>query len=148
MASSLALRTAPGALFDNMRAQPQPPPLPPAALASLLASTAETGARSQPPPPPLVSWRASGLTLESLYGLASSINPPDLELTPVQAWCEFAGRYPLEILLRKDVEDRLKKAFVGVVKCLHYGAAIERGAFESICARVLDPELVGITQEG
>ena len=93
-------------------------------------------------PPPHISWQASGLTLRSLYGLASSVNPADLDLTPVQAWFELAARYPLEILLRRDVEDRLKREFVGVVKCPHYGAAVERGALESICARILDPEVV------
>jgi hypothetical protein len=132
MASSLALRTAPGAVFGAMRgcSQPHlpPPQQPPSALAALLAATAEVGA----PPPPPISWPASGLTLHSLYGLASSVNPSDLDLAPVQAWFELAARYPLEMLLRKDVEDRLKREFVGVVKCPHYGAAIERGAFESI----------------
>lgn len=86
----------------------------------------------------------SGLTLQSLHGLASSINPADLDLTPVQAWFELAARYPIDVLLRRDVEDRLKREFVGVVKCPHYGAAIERGAFESICARVLGPEIVAL----
>lgn len=86
--------------------------------------------------------------MHSLHGLASSVNPSDLELAPVQAWFELAARYPIEILLRKDVEDGLKRAFVGVVKCPHYGAAIERGAFESICARIVDPEVLPITQEG
>jgi hypothetical protein len=95
-----------------------------------------------------LSWQGSGLTLESLYGLASSVNPSDLDLAPVQAWFELAARYPPEILLRKDVEDRLKKEFVGVVKCPHYGAAIERGAFESIVARVLDPEVLRLAGIG
>jgi len=142
MASSLALRTAPGAVFDAMRAQPPPPPQSPAALAARLAATAEAGAATTPSPP--IAWRASGITLHSLYGLASSVNPPDLELAPVQAWFELAARYPLDVLLRKDVADQLKRAFVGVVKCPHFGAAIERGAFESICARVVDPELADI----
>ncbi|KAB5536570.1 RNA polymerase I-specific transcription initiation factor RRN3-domain-containing protein [Coniochaeta sp. 2T2.1] len=140
MASSLALRTAPGAVFDYMRAQPPFPEQPPSAHAALLAATAETGA----PPPPPISWPASGLTLHSLYGLASSVNPSDLEVAPVQAWFELAARYPLDILLRRDVEDRLKREFVGVVKCPHYGAAIERGTFDSICARVLEPEVAAL----
>lgn len=146
MASSLALRTAPAAVFDAMAAQPVSPPGPPSGLAARAAAKSEGGAATPPPP---VSWPASGLTLHSLYGLASSVNPSDLELAPVQAWFELAARWPLETLLRKDVEDRLKTAFVGVVKCPHYGAAIERGAFESICARVLGPEVaVPVTQAG
>ncbi|OIW35042.1 hypothetical protein CONLIGDRAFT_689256 [Coniochaeta ligniaria NRRL 30616] len=141
MATSLALRTAPGAVFDFMTAQPPPPQQPPSALAARLTATAEA---EPPEPPPPISWPASGLTLHSLYRLANSVNPSDLELAPVQAWFELAERYPLEILLRNDVMDRLKREFIGVVKCPHYGAAIERGAFESICARILDPEVVAL----
>lgn len=134
MASSLALRTAPQSVFDAMRAQP-PPHQPQSELAAPSAETASLE-------PPHISWHGSGLTLQSLYGLASSINPSDVDLAPVQAWFELAARYPLEILLRKDVQDRLKREFVGVVKCPHYGAAIERGAFESICARIIDVEVM------
>lgn len=136
MASSLALRTAPEAVFDIMKAQPPPHQQPLSAMATPPPVSAEVGSP--------ISWPVSGLTLHSLYGLASSFNSSDLDLAPVQAWFELAARYPLETLLRKDVEDQLKREFVGVVKCPHYGAAIERGAFESICARILDPEVMGL----
>ncbi|KFG87436.1 hypothetical protein MANI_109635, partial [Metarhizium anisopliae] len=88
---------------------------------------------------PSFQWGASGITLESLHGLAASLNPGDLEITPVQAWFELASRYPVEVLLGGAVLDTLQREFNGVVRCVMYGAVIERLAFESIIARVLGP---------
>ncbi|EFY87796.1 hypothetical protein MAC_06163 [Metarhizium acridum CQMa 102] len=88
---------------------------------------------------PSFQWGASGITLESLHGLAASLNPGDLEVTPVQAWFELASRYPVEVLLGGTVLDTLQREFNGVVRCVMYGAVIERIAFESIIARVLGP---------
>ncbi|EXV03111.1 hypothetical protein X797_004234 [Metarhizium robertsii] len=90
-------------------------------------------------PRPSFQWGASGITLESLHGLAASLNPGDLEITPVQAWFELASRYPVEVLLGGAVLDTLQREFNGVVRCVMYGAVIERLAFESIIARVLGP---------
>ncbi|KAK9438785.1 alanine racemase [Metarhizium brunneum] len=90
-------------------------------------------------PRPSFQWGASGITLESLHGLAASLNPGDLEITPVQAWFELARRYPVEVLLGGTVLDTLQREFNGVVRCVMYGAVIERLAFESIIARVLGP---------
>jgi hypothetical protein len=86
---------------------------------------------------PSFSWQTSGLNLEALHNLASSLNPADQELTPVQAWFELAAHYHHSILLDRVVLECLKLEFVGVVKCVRYGAAIERKAFESIIGRVL-----------
>lgn len=96
-------------------------------------------------PPPPVSWQcgSTGLTLKALHGLASNVNTSELDLTPVQAWFELAERYPVGLLLRGDVESALRREFVGVVYCPHYGASIEREAFESIVARVVEPEVAG-----
>jgi hypothetical protein len=60
-----------------------------------------------------------------------------LELTPVQAWFELAGRYPPEVLLREDVLGALKRELAPVVKCPHFGAVMEREAYESVVGRVL-----------
>lgn len=86
-----------------------------------------------------VEWQANGLTLGTLYGLAQSLNPSDLEVTPVQAWFELTSRYPLEKLLQQDALDRMAREFKGAVKCVIFGAAAERQAFESIVRRVLGP---------
>ncbi|KAJ9157379.1 Alanine racemase [Pleurostoma richardsiae] len=121
MASSLALQSAPQNVFTTM---------------------GDAGARVKPESLRSdVSWQASGLTLQSLHGLASSVNPSDLDLTPVQAWFELASVYPMSILLRRDIVDALKRGFSGVVKCPQYGAVIERSVFDSVVGRVLEPEL-------
>ncbi len=99
MATSLALRTAPRAVFDS------------------ISQTAKARKKSKAAmPADDVTWQASGLTLQSLHDLASSLNAADKELTPVQAWIELAGQYPLTLLLREDVIQELKAAFLGVVK--------------------------------
>ncbi|KAF7555643.1 hypothetical protein G7046_g6504 [Stylonectria norvegica] len=89
------------------------------------------------PTPPVVNfeWSTTGISLDSLHGLALSLNPGGAELTPVQAWFELSARYPVERLLEPAVVDSLKQEFNGVVKCLHYGAVIEREAFESVTNR-------------
>ena len=85
------------------------------------------------------TWSAtgSGLTLQALYGLASTLNPGDMEVTPVQAWFELASQYHVSLLLSPPVLEALKREFIGVVKCVHFGATIERGAFESVAGRVM-----------
>lgn len=94
--------------------------------------------RSPAPSAPL-QWAALGITLESLHGLASSLNPGDQEIAPVQAWFELASRYPVDMLMGGRVLDTLQREFRGVVRCVAFGAAIERLAFESVIARVLGP---------
>jgi hypothetical protein len=108
-----------------------------------------------------LSWKASGLTLKSLYGLACSLNPPPppspslalaadnddeeddgscdrgAEIAPVQAWFELVARFGAAELMREGVLDRLKRELVGVVKCPHFGASIKRLAFESVVGRVM-----------
>lgn len=82
-------------------------------------------------------WRSPGVSLDTLRGLASSLNPGDSELTPVQAWFELADRYSPGLLLTLGVLEALKREFKGVVACVHYGAAMERRAFESVVERVM-----------
>ncbi|KAL0939122.1 alanine racemase [Colletotrichum truncatum] len=87
------------------------------------------------------SWQALGagssLSLKSLLSLAKTLNPGDIELTPVQAWFELAARYGTAVLMEDRVIEALKREFCGVVDCIHFGAIIERDAFESVVARVM-----------
>ncbi|OAA62600.1 Basic-leucine zipper (bZIP) transcription factor [Niveomyces insectorum RCEF 264] len=86
------------------------------------------------------SWQAPDITLQMLYGLAVSLRPfSDCELAPVQAWFELAARFPLSVLLRSDVLDQLKRELFGVVRCMYFGPTMERGAFESVVRRVVEP---------
>ena len=94
------------------------------------------------------SWTISGLTLQNLRLLASSLIPGDAELTPVQGWFELVERYGTEVLLGQAMAS-LKREFVGVVKCPHFGAVIEREAFESVVERVMgDYSLLPSLEEG
>ncbi|OHE96989.1 hypothetical protein CORC01_07774 [Colletotrichum orchidophilum] len=95
------------------------------------------------------TWQAdtgagSALSLKSLLALAKTLNPGDIELTPVQAWFELAARYGAAALMRDSVIEALKREFCGVVDCIHFGAIIERDAFESVVARVM--EQVGVPE--
>lgn len=90
---------------------------------------------------PTLQWPSSSVTLDSLHGLARSLNPGVDEVAPVQAWFELAGRYPVDALLQPATLEALKREFKGVVRCVVFGAAMERMAFESIIFRVLGPDV-------
>ncbi|KAI1499143.1 hypothetical protein F5X99DRAFT_411308 [Biscogniauxia marginata] len=89
-----------------------------------------------------ISWRTSGLTLQKLHGLASALNPPDREIAPVQAWFEIARAYGADAARDAALLRGVARELAGVVKCLHFGAVIERGAFESVLGRVYGPPVV------
>jgi hypothetical protein len=162
MATSLALSSAPVSIFSSVQQTKQS--MAEADSASTSRSTSwfslskkhgaegdqQQNQQQQKAAPQLsdASWTTSGLTLQALYSLAQHINPAaDQELTPVQAWFELAAIYPMELLLRADILDTLKKELDGVVKCVHYGATMERGAFESVVGRVLWPEMAAVAGE-
>ena len=128
MASTFCLSNAPAAVYEVKKAFRTTSSSPFSPSSSSSASKAAS---------PVISWQSSGLTLQALYGLASSLCAGDKELTPVQAWFELAERYPVELLLSKPVLEALKREFIGVVRCIHFGAVIERDAFESVVGRVM-----------
>ncbi len=90
---------------------------------------------------PTLQWASSTVSLDSLHGLAQSLNPGTQEVAPVQAWFELARRYPVDALLQPARLEALKREFKGVVRCVVFGAAMEREAFESIILRVLGPDV-------
>lgn len=90
-------------------------------------------------PPFYYEWPSTPISLASLLGLASSLNPGDKEITPIQAWFELADRYPITVLLDLQLLQVLSRELNGVVKCLYFGAVMEREAFESVVGRVLGP---------
>ncbi|KAJ2891108.1 hypothetical protein MKZ38_000917 [Zalerion maritima] len=136
MASTIALASAPPQVFKQLGKSQRNVWFTPSALQSNPISGE-------------ISWQASqgggrGLSLQSLYGLATSLNPGDKEITPVQAWFELAQSFDIDIILNPVVIDGLKRELHGVVKCLHYGAIMERAAFESVVGRVIG-EFLGVT---
>jgi hypothetical protein len=132
MASTFCLSDAPPTVFDTQKALRRS-----LFFAPLTSPGASSTAKAAPQS---VSWQSRGLTLQSLYGLASSLCAGDIEITPVQAWFEMAAQYPPELLLSGRVLAALKREFVGVVKCIHFGAIMEREAFESVVVRVMEAE--------
>lgn len=84
-----------------------------------------------------ISWPATGLSLETLHALASKLSPPETELAPVQAWFEILRGYGVAVVLDQPLMARMLAEFSGVVKCLHFGAVIERDAFDSVVSRVI-----------
>lgn len=84
-----------------------------------------------------ISWPATGLSLETLHALASKLSPPETELAPVQAWFEILRAYGTVVVLNQELMAQMLAQFAGVVKCLHFGAVIERDAFDSVVTRVL-----------
>ncbi|CAK7223954.1 hypothetical protein SBRCBS47491_005382 [Sporothrix bragantina] len=142
MATNLFLREAPEGIFSSIETSAKDmtafitntdPANPEATAQHMQAHQASQG----------LTWQAPDITLQTLYGLAVSLNPiSEMELAPVQAWFELAARYPLPILLRKDVLNALKREFVGVVRCLYFGAVMERVAFESVVQRVVEPVML------
>lgn len=99
------------------------------------------GMKSSHVPAVYYEWPSRRISLSSLHGLASSLNPGDIELTPVQAWFELADRYPKDVLMNQQLLHSLSCELNGVVQCLEFGAVMERQAFESVVGRVLGPSL-------
>lgn len=144
MATSLFLREAPEGVFDKIETSTK-------GMSAFMTNTTpedseatrtftETHQASDG-----LQWLAPDVTLQTLYGLAVSLNPlSEKELAPVQAWFELASRYPLFLLLRTDIVEALKRELVGVVRCLYFGAVMEREAFESVVQRVVEPAMQAI----
>jgi hypothetical protein len=92
---------------------------------------------TQPENPPTLRWPGQGIDLSTLHGLAFSLNNSDTEITPVQAWFELAKRYPATLLVNPHILTSLKREFKPIMRCVYYGAVMERSAFEAAATRVL-----------
>jgi hypothetical protein len=92
-----------------------------------------------------IEWQSVGLSLESLYGLAMTLNPPDRELAPVQAWFEIVQIYGPDIALDRQIIEGLTRGFKGMVRCLNFGAVIQREVFDNIVENVVRTRFEGMT---
>lgn len=154
MASAIALQGAPPSVFEKMggvkeclglnspsqnaagpRHQPRP------------SQTGSIRGQDLPPKAPVpspISWQApgpaAGLTLENLRQLAGALNPQDgpyAELTPVQAWFEIVRLCGPATACDDSVMDALRRGLLDVVHCVHFGAVIQRNAFDAVLERVV-----------
>ncbi|KAK9421058.1 putative BZIP domain-containing protein [Seiridium unicorne] len=92
-----------------------------------------------------IEWQLSGLSLETLYGLAQTLNPPDRELAPVQAWFEIVQMYGPDVALDRQIIEGLTRGFRGMVRCLQFGAVIQREVFDNIVSNVVRTRFEGLT---
>lgn len=92
-----------------------------------------------------IEWQSVGLTLDSLYGLAMTLNPPDRELAPVQAWFEIVQMYGPDVALDRQIIEGLTRGFRGMVRCLNFGAVIQRDVFDNIVGNVVRSRLEGVS---
>ncbi|KAF7535154.1 hypothetical protein G7054_g5596 [Neopestalotiopsis clavispora] len=92
-----------------------------------------------------IEWQSTGLSLDSLYGLAMTLNPPDRELAPVQAWFEIVQIYGPDVALDRQIIEGLTRGFRGMVRCLHFGAVIQREVFDNIVDTVVRSRFEGLT---
>lgn len=91
-----------------------------------------------------IEWQSVGLSLESLYGLAMTLNPPDRELAPVQAWFEIVQMYGPDVALDRQIIEGLTRGFRGMVRCLQFGAVIQREVFDNIVGNVVRSRYEGV----
>ncbi|KAI8635353.1 hypothetical protein F5Y19DRAFT_8902 [Xylariaceae sp. FL1651] len=135
-ATALALQSAPLDVFtrlDDLQQQLQQIPSP--AFFSLGSSSSPYPSSYAAAAP--ISWPSKGLTLSNLRHLARTLNPSDSELAPVQGWFEFLRLYGVEVATNHSVLDELKRELVKEVKCVKFGAAVQRGVFEDVLGRVM-----------
>jgi hypothetical protein len=92
---------------------------------------------TQPERPPTLQWAGQGINLATLHGLALSLTNPDVEITPVQAWFDLASRFPPTLLLNPNILVSLKREFKKIVRCVFYGAVMDREYYEIAVQRVL-----------
>ncbi|KAI1766166.1 hypothetical protein GGR53DRAFT_487110 [Hypoxylon sp. FL1150] len=128
---------------SNINLDPGPSCAPPSSTTNPTTLSTTTSTTN---PSIIASWNlppsTSGLslTLASLYGLATALNPADsVELAPVQAWFEIARMYGEGAVRDAAKMDAVRVELARDVDCLHFGAVVQRAAFEGTLERVLGP---------
>lgn len=87
---------------------------------------------------PTFQWQANGFTMGSLWALAQvEIDPT--EISPVQIWFDLAAKYPYELLFVDGLLTALLLELRPFIRCIEYGAAVNRQFYEDVIERVLGP---------
>jgi len=148
-ATALALQSAPSNIFEQINNLNSYLPPPPQVSNSDNPDNPPKCTRARAPvpdPDPATStmamrkpitWPSQTLTLASLRRLARTLNPTDAELAPVQAWFELVSLYGAGVATDKDVLAGLKRGLVKEVKCVTFGAAVQRDVFERALENVI-----------
>lgn len=85
---------------------------------------------------PTFHWQASGININSLWALAQFELDPT-EISPMQIWFDLASRYSYELLFSDGLLTALLIELRPLIRCIEFGASIQRQFYEDVIARVL-----------
>ncbi|KAL7792928.1 hypothetical protein V8C37DRAFT_114932 [Trichoderma ceciliae] len=115
-ATALFMNAAPESIFANRQ---------------VFAGMDPTGTQT-----PAFHWQASGVSINSLWALAQfEIDPT--EISPVQIWFDLASKYPYELLFADGLLTALLIELRPFIRCIEYGAAVNRQFYEDVIERIL-----------
>ncbi|KAM0253604.1 hypothetical protein ACHAQJ_007233 [Trichoderma viride] len=87
---------------------------------------------------PTFRWQASGISISSLWALAQfEIDPT--EISPMQIWFDLASKYPYELLFVDGLLTALLIELRPFIRCIEFGAAVNRQFYEDVIERILGP---------
>jgi hypothetical protein len=133
-ATALALQSAPPEVFDqisNLQQQLYPAPSSTPTLTPIPATPAPA------PAPRPITFSSQTLTLANLRRLARTLNPSDTELAPVQVWFELVSHYGIAAATDEGVLEALKRELASEMRCVTFGAAVQRDIFEDVVEKVV-----------
>ncbi|KAL7936240.1 hypothetical protein V8C35DRAFT_297272 [Trichoderma chlorosporum] len=115
-ATSLMMNAAPQSIFNDRQA-----------FANLDPTTTQT---------PTFQWQATGININSLWALAQFEVDPT-EISPVQIWFDLASKYSYELLFSDGLLTTLLIELRPFIRCIEYGAAVNRQFYEDIIERMI-----------
>ncbi|KAM0450264.1 hypothetical protein ACHAPV_003932 [Trichoderma viride] len=87
---------------------------------------------------PTFHWQASGININSLWALAQFELDPT-EISPMQIWFDLASKYSYELLFSDGLLTALLIELRPLIRCIEFGASIQRQFYDDVIARVLGP---------
>ncbi|KAL7901318.1 hypothetical protein HDV64DRAFT_177189 [Trichoderma sp. TUCIM 5745] len=85
---------------------------------------------------PTFHWQASGININSLWALAQFELDPT-EISPMQIWFDLASKYSYELLFSDGLLTALLIELRPLIRCIEFGASIQREFYDDVIARVL-----------
>ncbi|KAM0514750.1 hypothetical protein ACHAPE_006424 [Trichoderma viride] len=87
---------------------------------------------------PTFHWQASGININSLWALAQFELDPT-EISPMQIWFDLASKFSYELLFSDGLLTALLIELRPLIRCIEFGASIQRQFYDDVIARVLGP---------
>ncbi|QYS98164.1 hypothetical protein H0G86_005356 [Trichoderma simmonsii] len=85
---------------------------------------------------PTFQWQATGISISSLWHLAQFEVDPT-EISPAQIWFDLASKYSYELLFADGLLTTLLVELRPFIRCIEFGAAINRQLYEDIIERMI-----------